>query len=314
MLLLITITLPLFVVILAGYLIAWRGLIDAAGIRGLTGFVYYFALPLTLFHLYAQAPVEQFDGGYVAIILATGLAIHLTGLFSARWLFGCSWPEQSIQGIAVSFGNTVFIALPIVTGLFGEAATLPMLLAIAVENAMLMPFTVALLEIQKTGRVDLASAASGAARAILSNPIVLPLFPGAAIALLGWQLPTVVDESIGLIRGATVPCALFALGATLAGMPLTEKMRETVFMVAVKLFAYPALMFLALTVLAPDLDPVWRAVATISAATPMGANVYLIAVRYDAYVRRASAAVLFSTLCSIITVSALALLLSPATS
>lgn len=309
MLLLITITLPLFVVILAGYLTARRSLIDGAGVRGLTGFVYYFALPLTLFHLYAKAPVDQFDGTYVALILATGFAIHLTGLFSARWLFGCSWPEQSIQGIAVSFGNTVFIALPITVGLYGEAAYLPMLLAIAVENAVLMPFTVALLEIQKAGRVDLASAAAGAGRAILTNPIVLPLFPGMAIAILGWPLPTIVDETIGLIRGATVPCALFALGATLAGMPLTEKMRETVFMVAMKLFAYPALMFLVLTIAAPGLDPVWRAVATISAAAPMGANVYLIATRYEAYVRRASAAVLFSTLCSIVSVSALALLL-----
>ena len=307
MLLLITITLPLFVVMLAGFATAKRGLIDGGGIRGLTGFVYYFALPLTLFHLYAKAPVEQFDGAYVAIILGTGLAIHLTGLFSARWLFGCSWAEQSIQGIAVSFGNTVFIALPITVGLFGDAATLPMLLAIAVENAILMPFTVALLEIQKAGRVDIGSAAMAAGRAIATNPIVLPLFPGAAVALSGWPLPTIVDETILLVRGATVPCALFALGATLAGLQLTEKMRETVFMVAMKLFAYPTLMFLALTVLAPGLDPIWRAVATISASTPMGANVYLIAVRYEAYVRRASAAVLISTVCSIVSVSMLAL-------
>ena len=43
---------------------------------------------------------------------------------------------------------------------------------------------------------------------------------------------------------------------------------------------------------------------------PMGANVYLVAARYETYVARASTAVLFSTTISVITVSLLAVLLA----
>lgn len=58
--LILTITLPIFVLIFAGYVSARRGLIDQGGIRGLTGFVFYFALPLMLFHNLATAPVWQY--------------------------------------------------------------------------------------------------------------------------------------------------------------------------------------------------------------------------------------------------------------
>jgi len=306
MLLLLTITFPIFAVILAGYLSAWRGLIDSPGIKGLTGFVYYFALPLMLFHLFANAPVaEQFDGGFVLVYFVVGLAVHLTGLFTARWLFKCRWSEQAIQGIAVTFGNGVFIGLPVTTGLFGEAANMPVLLAITIENGVLMPLTVALLEIERAGRGAIARAALVALKGILRNPVIMPVLIGASVALLGIGVPAVLDELIKLVRGATVPCALFALGATLAGLPLTERFRETGFMVVMKLFVYPALVYLAMRLLLPDLDPVWRAVAVIAAAMPIGANVYLIAARYDAYVQRTSTAVFASTLVSVVTVSAL---------
>jgi predicted permease len=128
---------------------------------------------------------------------------------------------------------------------------------------------------------------------------------GAGVALLGIEVPAILDGIMKLVRGATVPCALFALGATLAGLPLAERLRETVFMVALKLVAYPAAVYLTMLVLLPDLDPVWRAVAVISAAVPIGANVYLVADRYEAYVQRASTAILASTVLSVVTVSAL---------
>lgn len=194
MLLILTITLPIFVLILAGYLSAWRGLIDQAGIRGLTNFVFYFALPLMLFHNLANAPVaERFDGAYVLAYFAVGLAVHLTGLFMARWVFKCTWSEQAIQGIAVSFGNTVFIALPITTGLFGDAANLPLAMAITVESGILMPFTIALLEIERAGRGAVFQASVAALKAILRNPIVMSVLLGAGIALLGVELPAILD-------------------------------------------------------------------------------------------------------------------------
>ncbi len=132
---------------------------------------------------------------------------------------------------------------------------------------------------------------------------------GGVAALLEVRLPALAESVIVLVRGATVPCALFALGATLAGLPITERLGQTAVMIAIKLFAFPAAVFAAMALL-PDLDPAWRAIAVLTAAMPMGANVYLIAARYETHVDRASTAVMLSTVASVVTVSVLAVALA----
>jgi predicted permease len=69
------------------------------------------------------------------------------------------------------------------------------------------------------------------------------------------------------------------------------------------------LVFAAMS-LVHDIDP--RAIAVLSAAMPMGADVCLVAARYDTYVTRASTAVLPSTVRSVLTVPLLALVLAEA--
>lgn len=310
MLLVFTTTLPLFVLILAGYASARGRLIDAAGVRGLTGFVYYFSLPLTLFHMMATAPVaERFDGAYVGAYFVAALLMYAAAVAVARWRLRQRLDEQAVQGMAASFGNLVFIALPIAIELYGPAAALPVLLLLLVENGVMMPLTIVLIELARSppGRAWRAPAAAG--RAIVRNPVIMSVAAGAAVALVGVPLPSLLDGIVNFVKGANVPCALFALGATLAVMPRGERLRETGALVLLKLAAYPAVVYVLMTHVVA-VDPAWRAIAILCAAMPMGANVYLIAARYEVYVARASAGVLATTLASVVTVSALAVWLA----
>ena len=56
-----------------------------------------------------------------------------------------------------------------------------------------------------------------------------------------------------------------------------------------------------------DVDPVWAAAAAaaIQAALPTGALVFVLAQKYDLYVQRATAAIMVSTVLSVVTLSAL---------
>ena len=60
-----------------------------------------------------------------------------------------------------------------------------------------------------------------------------------------------------------------------------------------------------------DVRPLWTAVAVLSAALPAGANVFLLAQRYDVYVQRSATVVLVSTVASIATLSLLLTLAPP---
>ena len=74
---------------------------------------------------------------------------------------------------------------PVAVALFGVEATLPMALLITIENGIVMPFTVSLLEIDRGARGHPWQAVSAAFRAILRNPVVMSVLVGSAVGLLG---------------------------------------------------------------------------------------------------------------------------------
>jgi malonate transporter len=182
----VTVLLPLFCLMLAGWFAARRQLVDRGGIAGLNGFVFYFALPLMLFHNVAQAPLgEHVDGAYMVAYLLPGLTINLVAVAIARWFWGRGLGGQAVHGIAATFGNSVFIALPLSLELFGPRAALPMTSLIAVENGLLLPLAVAMLELDRPVPGMRRQALRAALLAILRNPVVMSVLAGGSCREVG---------------------------------------------------------------------------------------------------------------------------------
>lgn len=307
----LTVTFPLFALILAGFVAGKREWIDAAGLRGMTGFVFYLAVPVMLFRLMLRAPVGQsFDIRMPLIYGAILVGLYLLAMVIGWLAFRSSPGERAVQGICTAFGNNVYIGLPVSVAVLGEAAALPLALVIIYESILVLTVTVAILEVVRGGRGDAVGSTllSGMGR-IVTNPVVAACVLGTLAGFAGLELPAAVDGLAKLLGGAAVPCALFSLGVTLAHQPLSERIVETGTLMGLKLIAFPALVFV-LTGLVLDADPLWQAAFTIAAASPTGANPFLVAERYETYVARASTTVLFSTAVSMVTVSALAVWLT----
>jgi len=299
-------TLPLFALILAGYVAGKRGWFGREANVALGGFVFYYALPVLLFRTMATAPLDEpFDWRFVAVYAGAGLAVNLFAHLTARWCFGCTMGEAALQGMAAHFGNIVIVALPLAVLAFGPAAALPIALYVTVDNAIAIPLATALLAAQRAGAAGLRCLPATLALAMAKNPMIVSVFLGLAWLGSGLALPGPVDSLAKLLAGAAVPCALFSLGATLAGQPVADRIGEAAFMTATKLFLHPAAVFLAILLLVPEPNPVWVATSLLTAAMPIGLNAYLLAQGYGTYIARTSTAVLLSTGLSVVTVSLL---------
>ena len=114
------------------------------------------------------------------------------------------------------------------------------------------------------------------------------------------MLQTVIDS----LAHAAAPCALFAMGVTLALRPLKRVPAEIPYIVPAKLIVLPALMYLYLSVTG-NYPAVWVATALLLAALPTATNVFVIAQQYSTWQERASATVLITTVISVATVSGL---------
>ncbi len=295
--------LPFFALIFCGYGAGRFRLLSEASIAGVNAFVFYFALPTFLFNLVAASQLKNIlNGSFVAAYLSAGISVFVVAALLGRLLFKVQPGEAALQGSAAVLGNTGYMGLPLVAAVFGEEAAIPLVLGLTLEVTLIIPFTVALVEATK-GSGGWARVPSSVTGALARNPLIVAIFAGALISAIGLGLPTPVENFTDLLGGTAGPCALFALGATLASRSLSTGLGEVSYMTSFKLFVHPSAMWLTTQLF--DVAPLWAAIAVLGASLPVAANVFILARQYDTYVDRISSAILLSTVVSIVTVSTL---------
>ncbi len=298
----LTILLPVFGLILTGFLTARTRLLTGEGIRGLATFVYYLAIPALLFRGTSAGMPDA--GGELALVLAYFIAT--LGLFGVTmllgaWRFGLGLREQSVMAINAAFGNTVQMGAPIILAAFGAAGLKPLTLIIALHAVVLLTLATIVIELGRGRGGGLAHALRATTRAVVGNPIVLAIAAGFLWSRLGLALPRAVAGFVDLLAPAAGPCALFTLGASLSGFRLAAGLHEILAIVLLKLVALPVLVW-ALT-RAFALSPLDTAVAVVTAALPVGMNAFIFAQRYDIYVARSASAVVLSNIASVATLA-----------
>jgi predicted permease len=119
-----------------------------------------------------------------------------------------------------------------------------------------------------------------------------------------WRLISNGARHCGYLANAAAPCALFAMGVTLALRPLRRIPVEIVPISLLKLVVHPLLCYVMLSLMG-DFSEVWLFSAVLLAALPTATNVFVIAQQYGVWVERASATILVTTCASIMTVTGL---------
>jgi malonate transporter len=308
-----SLVLPFFGLILLGYVAArWKKL-DESALGWLNIFIIYGALPALFFKIIGRTPLSElarFD--FILTSLAATYTvfavIYLAGRYGTRSTVG----EATIQGLAGAYGNIGYLGPGIALAAFGEAAALPLALIFAFEN--MMHFSVAPTFMAFDGRDSRSPLvlARDVAIKIATHPFILATAAGFAAAGTGFKAPLVLQTMIDNLAQAAAPCALFAMGVTLALRPLKRVPAEIPYIVPAKLLALPVLMYLYLS-LTGDYPALWVWTALLLASLPTATNVFVIAQQYATWQERASATVLITTVVSVVSVSGLLYLVKSGT-
>ena len=304
--------LPFFALIFCGYGAGRLGLLTETAAAGVNTFVFYFALPAFLFSLMSSSPLtDVLNGQFIGAYATASLAVFVLASLGGRMLFGVGRGEAAVQGLAAVLPNTGYMGIPLVSAVFGREAAIPIVVGLTLDGILLIPLGITIIESDKGRAEGLLRTALTTLTALTRNPLILSIFAGLAFSATGLDTPTPLTNFLDLLGAAAGPCALFALGATLAGRA-TESLGggpEVSYMTLSKLLVHPAALWLTATVLF-DVDPLWATAALLGAALPIAANVFIVARQYDVYVARTSSAILVSTAVSMISVSALLLVLT----
>ena len=303
---------PLFAVIFLGYFAAKSRMFDTRAVGVLATFVFTFAMPPMLFRLMATADLAAIvEFRFLGVYLYGELLLFAAGAIFSGWLLRGGLAEMTIQGFGSSFSNGVVIGLPLMLAVFGERGGPPSLLIITLDVFLFSLVTI-LLEFARAGKSGKQGSAiiKEAGFAVLRNPVAMATALGIVWGLTGFGLTPLIDKTFGFIGQAGPPAGLFALGLSLGLRPIAGGLGPATGMALFKLFAHPAIVWLIATYLIP-LDPFWRAAAVLFAACPVGANVFVFAQQYSVGVASSSTAILISTAISMLTITALLLVLLP---
>jgi len=303
MTIILDIVVPVFGLVLLAYAAARLGYFPEGASRGLSLFVFNFAIPALLFRTMASTELPTpIDWGYLLSYFGASFAGWGAAMAVSALLFRRDLAAASIAGMTAGFSNAVQLGIPLVLTTFGEVASLPLFLLIACHSTLFMTAVTVLLETARGGHGRVSQIPVNIARGLATNPIVVAMVLGIVWNLAGLGIPGPVDAVLATLGEAALACALFASGARLAGYHIAGALPEAAAGVAFKLLVHPALVWL-LARFVFDVEPLWRDVAVLVAALPVGVNVYLFADRYEAGTAPAATAMLISTLLSVGTVA-----------
>jgi malonate transporter and related proteins len=302
----LSIVLPIFALILAGWIARKTGALGEHATREVNRLVVYLALPALLFDIMANAkPAEIWQPGFI-IAFTSGCAVIFGATLCWRVAKGRHLADAAIDGLNASYANTGFIGFPLVLSLVGDTGMAPTLISTILTVCVLFAVAIILIEgglQSETRRRDIAIKT---ARSLAKNPLLVAPALGALVMLSGVSLPAPAHAFLKLLGGAASPCALIALGLFLAGTKAGEasaRATTTSILVVLKLVAQPVVTWLIAAPLL-NLPPAATHTAVLLAALPTGTGPFMLAEFYGREASLTGRVVLASTVLSVLTISA----------
>ncbi|TWG94175.1 hypothetical protein L598_003800000190 [Mesorhizobium sp. J18] len=301
----IGLVLPFFGLIFIGFAVAriTRQPLDALG--WMNTFVIYVALPALFFQLLAKTPTERLtEWGYIfGSVFSTFVIFSLMFAGSVIVARGAI-AESTIKGLSAAYGNIGYMGPGIALLAFGEEAAVPVALIFCFENIMHFAMAPMLMAVAGGEKESPLALGLSVLKKIVLHPFIIATAIGVAAAWAEFRPPMPIERLLAYLASAAAPCALFAMGVTLALRPLKRVPRELGAIVALKLVIHPLLCYVVLSWIG-NFSEIWVFSAVLLAALPTATNVFVIAQQYDVWVQRASASILITTILSVVTVTAL---------
>ncbi|WP_110650251.1 AEC family transporter [Salinicola peritrichatus] len=298
----ISVVLPIFGLILVGYLCRRTGRLGETAASELNRFVVWLCLPALLFRTTATASwVEIWHPGFIAAMTIPTLLIFTITL-GYRLRGQRHLVDASIDGLGAAYANTGYVGIPLSLLVLGEAGLEPALIATLIVVCVLFAIAVVCIEIGLQAEQSHLHAIAKVVKALAKNPLVVSPILGACWASSGATLPGPLDEFLELLGDATTPCALVSLGLFLA-QKQSGSAQGAWGLVGIKLLLHPLITwYLAFHLFA--LPPLWAKSALLMSALPTGTGPFMLAEFYRREAAVVSRTVLLSTIGSVLTLSA----------
>jgi hypothetical protein len=292
----VNVILPVFVIVIAGYLLQRRARFD---LRPLSDCSLYLFTPALVFAslLRHELVLGQLGQFLVFMLLYTAvMTVIAVAIGRCCRLEGKSGRALVLTTAMMNIGN---FGLPLVLFAYGPEALSLSVLAFVLFNFVLSSYAIVVAQ----GEAGLVEATG--------NMLRIPLIHATVLAFLvkafGWILPEFVLRPVELLGQAAVPVMLSLLGMQLARVNAVSSWGFATLATALRLLVAP-LVGVALVVLL-GIDGLARKVLILQTSTPSAVLTLLYSVRYNTRPDLVAGTILLSTLLSAVSLTVILYLL-----
>ncbi len=270
MLAILAITFPIYAAITLGHAATRWGWFKPSDMRVLGAYVLNIALPALLFRAVAtHPPGEVFNPTYMLVFALGGLAT-----IALAWVWfratGVALARRGVAVMGTSCPNSGFVGFPVMLLTFPDLAGSILAMNMLVENVVLIPVCLTVIELGREGaHASVPAKMGGAVVSVLKRPLFMALAAGLVVSVLGLTLPDTVLRLLDMLASSASALALFVIGGSLVGLPLKGNRALAAQITLGKLMLHPAMVALALLLFGAALPEALRTAVILSAAMPI---------------------------------------------
>lgn len=230
----------IFVLLIGGYFAKRIGILKQKQARMFLDFAIIFALPCLIFE---RSYHLRFDFSLIMFIF-TGFICSITAAIIAvlvARIMRFSKPTLASVFLLSSFGNTLFVGIPIVSGIYSDPQYIGEVIfydafATALPISIIGPFVISLASNQPINFTQII-------KRIAFFPPFIALVLGFALKSIA--IPDFIFAPIKMFGGAATAVALFAIGLGLGFSAIKSAYKSTIIVIIAKMIVAP-LIFIAL--------------------------------------------------------------------
>ena len=227
-------TVPIFLVMILGWVIKQLGIIDDNFASKANKYVFKVALPVLLFRdLSATDFKSQFDAKFVIYCMVVTIL-----MFSIIWILTeIFMKDESMKGafVQASFrSSAAILGMAFIQSMYSSTGMAPLVIVLTFkavpENAD-----------GKAAEKDSASNIKKACINIARNPIIIGIVLGFLASVAGLKQPVIMQKTIQSVAQTATPVALICIGAGFEGSKAIKKIKPTLIATFIKLVGIAAI-------------------------------------------------------------------------
>lgn len=298
-----------FIMILPGYVLTKMNLINKKHTEGVSAIITYITYPcLVIMAMQMEFSWEILNNCKYVVLIFIGVVIIAMIISKVLTMIVKLPPQQTgIMAFMMVFGNTGFLGLPVLNGLFGKEAVFYGALCDSAFDVLMFSIGVTLIRQAAKGETKMGI---GETIKGLINPCFIGSLLGLCLFISGITIPDILSGPMDSVGSATSPLAMIVVGSHLARIKFKDMFTTppAYLVCLLKLLVAPAVALLLVKIIIGG-GTLFGTVIIMEAAMPCAMLSVILSEKYGADVQFATKGVMLTTILCLITIPIVAITL-----